>query len=231
MMSRAGWVATASHVSDHADEIPSAALDGDASTRWGSGIGQTEGMWFQLDMGFPREFDQIILDAAGSGNDYPRAYEVYVTDDTSSLGDVLASGAGTDVTVIDLPEKVTGQYIRIVSGESNGQWWSIHEIDVPCVGSEINTISPHPAAKSAFTVDIRAENKGVVINYRLPEQGQVTIEEYSLSGSLLGTLVDDFKNAGDHVFKRTVKHGSSKTILYKIRFNGHTQLKMVTLLN
>jgi endoglucanase len=231
MLDRSGWVATASHTSDHADEVPSAALDGDAATRWGSGIGQTEGMWFQLDMGFPREFDQIILDAAGSGNDFPRAYEVYVTDDTSSLGDVLASGAGTDVTVIDLPEKATGQYIRIVNGESNGQWWSIHEIKVPCAGSDIKTVVPPHVAKYGFTANISAGNNGVVINCRLPGQGHITVEEYSLSGSRLGTLVDGFRDAGDHVFKRSIKRGSSKTILYKIRFNGQSLLKRVTLLN
>ncbi|MBN1759364.1 MAG: glycoside hydrolase family 9 protein, partial [Chitinispirillaceae bacterium] len=231
MLSRSGWVATASHSSSNAGEDPSGALDGDEATRWGSGEGQTEGMWFQLDMGFPREFDQIVLDANQSGNDFPRKYEVFVTDDPSDLGDAVASGEGAATTVIDLSETVKGQYIRIVSGESNGQWWSIHEIDVPCPGSEINTVSPHPLKKGAFKVDISADNKSVLFNYSLPEPGRLTIEEYSLGGSRLGTLVNGFRDAGNHVFKHDIKQGCSKTVIYKVNFNGHSLLKRATLIN
>jgi hypothetical protein len=188
-------------------------------------------MWFQLDMGFPRKFDQIILDAAGSGNDYPRAYKVYVTDDTSSLGDVLASGTGTDVTVIDLPEKVTGQYIRIVNGESNGQWWSIHEIDVPCAGSEIKTIPVRHKAKYTFHIDVVPQDNTIHFNCTLPGRGRMTIEEYSLAGSRLRVLVDGMKDAGEHVFRCNAGRYGSKTVLYRIRYNGHSQLKRLILLN
>ena len=231
MLPRNGWVATASLASQNAGVGPNSALDGEISTRWGSGTGQTDGMWFQLDMGFPREFDQIVLDATGSGNDFPRSYKVYVTDDTSDLGSVVASGTGTEKTVITLSEPAEGQYIHIVNGESNGQWWSIHEINIPCMGSKIKRRAAPRKNKTPFRMDVASRNKSVFVNYSVPERGRVTIEECSLSGSRLRVLVDGFRNAGNHSFTFSTGGLGSKMVLLKISYRGGVLLRRAIIVN
>ena len=49
--------------------------------------------WFQIDMGTPRTFERIVMDAGASGGDYPRAYEVFVSNDGFNWGNYVASGA------------------------------------------------------------------------------------------------------------------------------------------
>lgn len=231
MQDRNGWVATASHVSQNANEDTRSALDGDDETRWASGEAMADGMWFRLDMGFPREFDQIILDGTGSGGDYPREYTLYATNDTGDLGDPIVSDSGAPETIITLEDKVTAQYIHIVCGEGQGNWWSIHEIMVPCAGSEIKTIPVMHRVKSPFHISVVPQDNAVLFSCTLPGRGRVSIEEYSLAGSRLRVMVDCMKDAGEHVFRCSAGHSSTKAALYRIRYNGHSQLKKLILLN
>ncbi len=229
MQSRTGWRAIASHTSPNANEGTNSALDGDPATRWATGAAMSSGMWFQLDMGFPRSFDEIVLDASGSSGDYPRQYTVYATNDTSNLGNPIATGAGEAVTFIKPTAPANGQYIRIVCGDGSGQWWSIHEINVRCTSS---VQTRYPAAgrdKVPFRMDARTQNKSVFVNYSIPAQGRVTIEEYSVSGSRRSVLVDGFRSAGDHVFTCDINRFGSKMVLFKISSKGSSQVKRVVL--
>jgi endoglucanase len=231
-MSRQGWVATASHTGTNAEDQISHALDGNASTRWGSGTGQTVGMWFQLDMGYPRDFDQIVLDATASGSDFPKSYKVYATDDTGKLGTAVASGTGAAVTTITLATPARGQYIRIVNGESSGQWWSICEINVRC-SPMTNKIVPllKQDNNAALWIDANARNKSLRVDYSVPEPGWVTVEGYSLSGARTVVLVNGFQNAGHHAVACNPGRFSSKMVLFKISCKGSSKLKRVTLVN
>lgn len=231
LLPRNGWVATASHVSHNAGEDPFSALDSNIATRWASGDAMAEGMWFQLDMGYPREFDQLVVDGSPSGGDYPRKYKLYATNDTGDLGDPIVSDSGAPKMLISLDDKVTAQYIRIVCEEGQGNWWSIHDIQVPCAGSEIKTITGFCGIKKPFHAEAAVQNKSVAIRYHLPDRGYVTIEEYSLNGSRLRVLIDGFQNAGNHVVQRGVNQLGSKIVLYRIKYNGQTEMKKVTLLN
>ena len=38
------------------------------------------GMWFMLDLGKPMSFQKLTPDHNPSGDDYPRSYEVYLSD-------------------------------------------------------------------------------------------------------------------------------------------------------
>lgn len=107
------------------------AIDGDASTRWGTGGSQEGGEWFQLDFGGSRAFASLTLDTSDSPNDYPRGYEVFVGDDPEDFGDPVVEGEGDgEVTVIEL-NGASGRYLRIVqTGSAEGNWWSIHELSV-----------------------------------------------------------------------------------------------------
>jgi hypothetical protein len=127
-LNRAGWVATASVSAG--GQPPSNAIDGDPSTRWSTGTGQANGQWFQIDMGATHTFSQLVLDATASSGDYPRGYQVYVSNDGVNWGSPVASGAGSSaITTINFAVQ-TARYIRIIQTGSNSGWWSIHEFNV-----------------------------------------------------------------------------------------------------
>ena len=128
-LSRNGWVVSASVGGSSAAN----AIDGDISTRWTSGVSQTNGMWFQVDTGLwpAPTFNQIVLDAGTSTSDYPRGYQVNVSNDGSNWGSPVTTGAGSSaVTTINFASQ-TARYIRVTqTGSVPGLWWSIHEFNV-----------------------------------------------------------------------------------------------------
>ncbi len=129
---KTNWVATA--FSDPTiccqNDTPPKAIDGDGWTRWSSGVAQASpNQWFQIDMATTRAFNRIVMDAGRSNGDYPRAYQVYVSNDGTNWGDSIASGAGTPLTTINFPSQ-TARYFRILQTGSASSWWSIHELDV-----------------------------------------------------------------------------------------------------
>jgi hypothetical protein len=127
VLSRTGWV-----VSALAGSSPGNAIDGNISTRWTTGVAQTNGEWFQVDMGggTPPTFTNIVLDAGSSTGDYPRGYQVNVSNDGTNWGSPVATGAGSSaVTSINFSAR-TARYVRITQTGANSLWWSIHELNI-----------------------------------------------------------------------------------------------------
>jgi fibronectin type 3 domain-containing protein len=127
VLSRTGWV-----VSALAGSSPGNAIDGNISTRWTTGVAQTNGEWFQVDMGggTPPTFTNIVLDAGSSTGDYPRGYQVNVSNDGTNWGSPVATGAGSSaVTSINFSAR-TARYVRITQTGVNSLWWSIHELNI-----------------------------------------------------------------------------------------------------
>jgi hypothetical protein len=119
--------ATASHNPNEAKN----ALDGNPDTRWTTGVKMDKGMWFQVDLGWESEVTKLVLDTTKSPGDYPRGYEVYVSNSPENWGEPVAKGEGKGpVTEITCKPK-SGRYIRIVqTGASDGAFWSIHELKI-----------------------------------------------------------------------------------------------------
>jgi hypothetical protein len=88
-------------------------------------------MWYSVDMKRKKSFDKIILDTAYSKDDYPRGYEVYVSDDGENWGKSIAKGKGSSPnTTITFPLQ-NKRYIKIAqTGSDKGCYWSIHEFNV-----------------------------------------------------------------------------------------------------
>lgn len=125
VLSRTGWTATASSSASAA----SAALDGSATTRWATSAAQQVGQYYQVNMGAAKTFNKITLDSTG-GNDYPRAYEVYVSADGTNWGTAVASGTGSgNVQTVTFPAQ-TARYIKVVLTAAASPWWSIYEFNV-----------------------------------------------------------------------------------------------------
>jgi uncharacterized repeat protein (TIGR02543 family) len=121
---RTGWVASAS-----TGGSPGNAIDGNLGTRWSTGVSQANGQWFQVDMGSAQTFSRIVMDATGSAGDYPRGYQVYVSNDGSNWGSPVATGTGSAVTTVNFASQ-TARYIRVTqTGSVAGIWWSIHEFN------------------------------------------------------------------------------------------------------
>jgi glucosylceramidase len=124
-LGRSGWSATASV--SNAGEPPSNALDGTFGTRWSTGQPQSPGISFQVDMANVQSFSSIALDCGASGGDYPRGYQVFVSNDGSTWGNAIASGQGSSGYTVIPFKKQSARYIKVVLTASSGSWWSMDE--------------------------------------------------------------------------------------------------------
>ena len=116
---------SASHGGDKAGN----AMDRDPDTRWDTGANMQPGMWFMADLKAEKSVLRIVLDAAGSPDDFPRSYQVFVGNDSKNLGAAVAEGKGEAVTTIKLSKPARGRYVKIVqTGSSDENYWSIQEL-------------------------------------------------------------------------------------------------------
>jgi hypothetical protein len=127
-LSRASWVPTASTSGGGA---PANAIDGNASTRWSTGVAQTAGQWFEVNFGSSQTFDEVTIDAGPSTGDYPHGYTVSVSNNGSSWTQVAAGSGTTQLVTVTFPPQ-TAQYIQVTQTPSGAttNWWSIAELNV-----------------------------------------------------------------------------------------------------
>lgn len=120
------WTATSSYNNSSAH----LAFDGLINTRWHTRA-QNGGEWFLIDMNDEVSFDKITLDSGVKINDFPREYEIYVSNDGINFGTAVASGVGTEgVTIIDLSLH-KARFIKIVqTGKTETTYWSIYNLCV-----------------------------------------------------------------------------------------------------
>ena len=126
-LSRTSWTATASAGNSDAGK----AFDKDTSFRWSTSTDQVSGQWYRLNLGSAQTFSKIVLDSAGSPNDYPRGYTVEVSSNGTNWTLVTTTGStAAGVTTINFATQ-TANYIRVTqTGSAAGNWWSIHEFYV-----------------------------------------------------------------------------------------------------
>lgn len=123
-----GWNLEAS--SSASGQEPAAVLDGDGGTRWSSGEPQREGQRLTLDFSRPTEFSQILLDSAGSPDDYARGYAVYVSADGVNWGEPVATVQGKSAQTVASFAPQVSRYARIELTASHSQWWSVSGLTV-----------------------------------------------------------------------------------------------------
>lgn len=107
------------------------AVDGDASTRWDTAKTQEPGMWFMIDLKTEKTLSSIMLNTRQSANDYPRGYELYLSNNPNNFGKPVVTGKGDGpVTTINF-KPTEARFIKIVqTGSSPGNYWSIHELTI-----------------------------------------------------------------------------------------------------
>jgi HEAT repeat protein len=108
------------------------AIDKDPNTRWDTGAAMSGGEWFRIELDEERLIAGLVLDTRGSGGDYPRGYEVYVSSSSLGEGQLVVKGEGKGpVTEIKFDKPVRGRAVKIVqTGEALGAFWSIHELTI-----------------------------------------------------------------------------------------------------
>ncbi|HWU59561.1 MAG TPA: glycoside hydrolase family 3 C-terminal domain-containing protein, partial [Microbacteriaceae bacterium] len=121
-----GWQVTP-FASASAGDVGSNMVDGDASTRWSSGVPQSAGQAFTVDLGEAHDIDQITMDSGSSTGDYARGYTVSLSSDGTTWGDPVASGTGAGaVEQVSFPRQ-SARYVKVVQTGSSSSWWSIAE--------------------------------------------------------------------------------------------------------
>jgi HEAT repeat protein len=122
---RNAYRAIASHAAADAEK----AFDGNPRSRWTTRTDQSPGQWFQLDLGWPYTISGIKLDTERSANDFPRGYEIFLSNDGERWGDPIAQGRGNESAMTITFKAKKTRFVKIVqTGSADGQYWSIHEI-------------------------------------------------------------------------------------------------------
>ena len=119
------WSITATSDRDIAN-----ALDNNPNTRWATRETQRPGEFFEINFNTVKTFNNIVLDSNASPDDYPRRYDISVSQDGSNWTRLETGIDNQSEIEIILPVQ-TAQYLRIEqNGSSSSQWWSIHELKI-----------------------------------------------------------------------------------------------------
>jgi putative membrane-bound dehydrogenase-like protein len=130
------WKLTASHN----QKSVQSAIDGNAGSRWDTGMHQRPEMWLSIELPEPTRVLAMTLDTRGSKDDYPRGYLVRVSQDGQTWSEPVLQGRGTGpVTELELTDFSPIRHIRVTqTGQSNSKYWSIHELAIKGVPGSIS---------------------------------------------------------------------------------------------
>jgi beta-glucosidase len=119
-----GKTATASS-SENAGTPASAAVDGDAGTRWSSAFSDPQ--WIQVDLGATATVSQVILQWEAA---YATAFQIQVSSDAASWTSIYSTSTGTGGTQT-LTVSGTGRYVRVYGTARATQYgYSLWEFQV-----------------------------------------------------------------------------------------------------
>ena len=139
LRSRATWKLTASHKTKQL----SRAIDDDPGSRWSTGTAQKPDMWLRVELPYAVRVEALDLQTK-SKRDFPRAYQIHVSDDGEAWGDPIATGEGVEGQARIELDPVTTRFLEIrQTGAADGNHWSIHDLHLYGEGNPI----PDQAAK------------------------------------------------------------------------------------
>ncbi len=168
------------------------AIDNNLATRWTTGQSQRPGQSFTIDTGQIHDFDRLNLltkSNSESDEDFPRGFEVQVSDDGTIFSAPVAQGEGspTGETQVDLTGQ-SGRYLRIIqTGSDNFFWWSIHELAVFGVQADGNPnppIPPTPPNNAPPTASFTPPTPSDNAQFISPLDVQVAVQASDSDGSV-----------------------------------------------
>jgi glucosylceramidase len=141
-LDRTGWTASSNTAASGSD-APANAIDGNMSTRFSSDAPQSDGMYWQADMGRPQTFSGLQMQVPNSAGDYARSYDLEVSNNGQTWSTVASCTGTGDPETVTFPAR-TARYIRVVDTmladgltTSTGSWWSIDELNLYRAGAHI----------------------------------------------------------------------------------------------
>jgi hypothetical protein len=123
---RGKWKFAASH-NNNPNETKKVA-DGDTGSNWTTNTGQHSNMWFTVELGEPLKMGGVILDSAISPGDYPRQWEVQLSDDGKAWRSISTGKNDIAVLAISFPKPETASWVRIKQTGSASNHWRISEL-------------------------------------------------------------------------------------------------------
>jgi alpha-tubulin suppressor-like RCC1 family protein len=99
-----------------------------SGSSWSTGVNQANGQWFQLDLGNTSRVTLVataIRLVSTSATDYPRTFDVRVSNDGTSFTTVVAGVTGTGRTMTIPIGLQTARYIRIVITAAASVPWGV----------------------------------------------------------------------------------------------------------
>jgi mono/diheme cytochrome c family protein len=137
LVADAAWRATASHN----PELAAGAIDRagqPGSGRWNSGIGQTDGVWFQVDLSRPTRIAGLEFESVPQ-NTFPRTYRVEISMDGDAWSAPVATGAGGSRVTSIWFAPVEARFVRITQTTAV----TINNVPVWAVG-RLRVFAPPP---------------------------------------------------------------------------------------
>ncbi|MBK1827634.1 DUF7133 domain-containing protein [Haloferula rosea] len=119
------WKLSSSH---NARELE-LAFDGNDKTRWTTQKSMAPDMWIQIEFPETTRLNGLSLDTRRSKGDYPRGYQIQVSNDGKRWSDPIAAGVGSVETKIVFPQVET-RFLRITQTGKDRLYWSIHEMNL-----------------------------------------------------------------------------------------------------
>jgi inosine-uridine nucleoside N-ribohydrolase len=202
-LNKLDWTATAS--SNDQGVEPGMGIDYKFGSRWTSGRQQAPGLWYAVDMKTRQKFDRIVLDCMWDTGDYPRGYEVLVSDDGAAWGNAVCEGSGSGNSPLTEMkfETCEARHIKIALTKNavEANWFTIHELSVYCsedTGGTTETVMPAGASSTRKSGPVVGQvNAAFFGSHGMPgirifvsraaHPGPVIISLYNQSGQRVGT--------------------------------------------
>jgi mannan endo-1,4-beta-mannosidase len=134
-LDRAGWKATTfrgDRLKNGQFNSADVALGGYCNEEdiWRSETAQEPGQWLQVDMEAKRTFTRVTIDTRAHASDYPRAYELYVSNDGVNWGAPVAVGKNEQAVLRISFSPQTARYIKFVQTGKTWHHWYIGNFEV-----------------------------------------------------------------------------------------------------
>ena len=146
LLNQAQWKATASHNPEAAGN----GINGEGTTRWESGVAQTPGMWFQIELPQPVNVAEILVDVLAGGRGgfgFGRgrgalpagplaSYSVQVSMDGAAWSEPVAEGPGQNPTTTIAIKPVPARFVRITQTgtPATAAQWAIQRVRIFTLG-------------------------------------------------------------------------------------------------
>ncbi|MFJ8025547.1 discoidin domain-containing protein [Streptomyces sp. NPDC096311] len=154
------WTATATATASDGSDA-SAAIDGDINTRWTAAAAQALGQSLTVDLGEPKTFDRLSLDAGRDTSGQPNGFSVSVSRDGTHWSSSLARVFGRSFTQDAVFPTRTARFVRITLTASGPVPWVVNDLrlygDGPDASATLQTeqaTSVHGTARTTATTGV-----------------------------------------------------------------------------